>query len=314
MDTQEIKNLHCKLLESISGTVRIDFGLADVVDLVPSPDKQCVADSPSKSYLGDVRGCRTAVLILSSHVSPQLVARSVAKARDAKRALSDHLGDVVLEPIVADVFRGLSFAVWPLQRGLSSLRMVRGFQRRLLRRRALCWLQDATRHTMRSDIGPDLLRTIYVAPLERVAEDGRLPPGLRDAAFLGLGRIRSAAWNPVTVLQHSDLWLGNFLLPLDRNAARPSRWGFYIIDWAGAMIAGQPFIDLVRFCMSSGTTAARLGSEIAAHCRIVQCEPRDAISYSAAALGTLGMNLEHFPESRYLGMCRSVYDHVSAVV
>ena len=55
----------------------------------------------------------------------------------------------------------------------------------------------------------------------------------------------------------------------------------------------------------------RVRSEISIHCRILGCRLVDAVSYTAAALGVMGMNLEHFPESRYLQMCEHVFDTVS---
>ncbi|MCZ6853276.1 MAG: hypothetical protein O7G86_05075, partial [Gammaproteobacteria bacterium] len=146
MDSNEITELHRSLLEKIRCN---KWGFFGVTPIVPPPLKMGrAADDPSKSYITDESGRRIGVLILSNTVNTHLVARSVARAREAKLALSDRLGSVVLEPIVDADFSGQSFAIWPLQRDLSSSRLLRHLQKRVVRRKVLRWLEAATRHTM----------------------------------------------------------------------------------------------------------------------------------------------------------------------
>ncbi len=313
VDRNEILKTHRALLQALQADGG-EFDPSTVEPIRPPATKANVADDPSKSFVADSRGRRIGVLILSNPVSPRLVGRSVDRANEAKRRLTAELGSVVLEPIVADTFRGLSYAIWPIQRSLSSSRVLRWLQKRYIRPRALSWLRLAAQHTMCLGIATNALETAFLAPLSQLADDDRFSDEMRNGATDGLERISSREWLPVTILQHSDLWLGNFLLPRDKNCTKRNHYGFFIIDWAGATLSGHPFFDLLRFGMSSGATLKHLRSEILAHCDIVHCEIQDVVPYLLAALGTIGMNLEHFPEPRYLAMCRNVFSHAVATL
>ena len=59
---------------------------------------------------------------------------------------------------------------------------------------------------------------------------------------------------------------------------------------------------------------ARLRSELEIHCQILGCDIVDAPSYTAAALGALGLNLEHFPEDRYVQLCVDVFRTLSTAL
>lgn len=307
MPTDQIAELHDRLLKTLRDR---RFCRADPLE---SPTiRNRVADNPSKSYVLDAIGQRNGVLILSNSVSPDLVARSVAKAREARQELGETLGSVILEPIRENVFEGCSYALWPLQRALSTSRIPRFVQKACIRRRVLHWLEAATTRTVRSDLAPERVRSLYVDPLTRILDDVRFSDGLRSASSHALSDLDSGALTPLTVLQHSDLWLGNVLLPLRRNTRSLNPHGFFIIDWGGATLTGHPFLDLLRFSMSSRLSRVRLRSELAAHCRILACTSEHAVSYTVAALGVIGMNLEHFPEGRYRTMCERVLEAADA--
>lgn len=104
------------------------------------------------------------------------------------------------------------------------------------------------------------------------------------------------------------------MLPLKSESAKRNAYGFYAIDWAGATTSGRPFFDLLAFGMSCGLTPAALMSQAVARCQSIKCERRDVLPYFLAALGAIGMDLEHFPESRYVAMCRDRYDRVAALM
>ena len=270
-----------------------------------------VADGPSMSYVSDSAGKRVGVLFVSSAVNPHSIARSVANALEAKKSLGRALGPVVSEPLLDGVHDGLSYALWPLHRELSSSRVVRYFQKKRIRRSAVRWLAAATRRTLRSNLTPQEVENLYKLPLTRMREDTRLSQEVRKAASQALQDLSSGCLRPVTVWQHSDLWLGNFLVPFNRDFSRNNAHGFIIIDWGASTLSGHPFIDLLRFSMSSGVSPTSLQSEIDAHCQILGCRRVDAISYPLAAQGVIGMNLEHMPESIYLDMCQQVFETAS---
>lgn len=314
MDSRQIKELHGALICELDNVGYGEFHQSGITPIVPPEFEMKVADDPSKSYVVDSGGRQMGVLILSSVVNPQLVQRSVEKAREAKRTLTKELGSVVLEPIVADTFRDLSYAIWPIHRDLSSLRILRYLQKVYIRPRVLCWLRVVAEDSICTEIVPDQIESDYVIPLTRLADDSRLSRGLRDAAMDALDRLGGDLWHPATVLQHSDLWLGNILLPLGVRSKNRNRYGFFIIDWAGASLSGHPFFDLLVFGLSAGVSVTRLRSEIGLHSRIVHCDLQDAVSYLLAGLGAVGVALEHFPESRYVTMCERVYGHLSATL
>lgn len=314
MATSDIAELHTNLLKTLIASGYTEFDAVHVTPIISPTAKAAVADDPSKSYVADLRGRRVGVLIMSNPVSPGLVARSVGGAHDARQALPHRLASVILAPIVADSYQGLSYAIWPIHRDLSSARVLRHLQRRHVRQKTLVWLRAATQQTLCTEIEVDELQSHYIDPLMHVVQHGRFADDLRHAAEEGLDRLRSLAWQPVGVLQHSDLWLGNCLLPLDKKAKRRSYYGFYIIDWAGTLVSGHPFFDLFKFSVSSRLPTRRLREETRAHCHIVRCEFRDVISYLLAAFGHIGMSLECFPESRYLQMCDNLFRQALRII
>ena len=71
-------------------------GLGEVDLLIPRKD---VADDPMKLLVRDARGKPAAVALCAVEVSPDLVARGMAKAREAKRLLGPRFGRVILDPL-----------------------------------------------------------------------------------------------------------------------------------------------------------------------------------------------------------------------
>ncbi len=302
---ENIAALHAELLDQLNAGSSARWTLAQSKPITRGGSAYDVADDPTKSYVADRRSGQQGVLILSNAVNPALVARSVARAAEARAQLGE-LGRVVLQPVASGDFGGQSYAIWPLQRALSSWRLRRAMQKRLLRRRVLVWLRGVAGHTRRPAADAAHPQQSVAAPLEAVASDGRLAQPLRSAAEQALERLADGRWQPVTVLEHTDLWLGNFLLPWNRASGRTGH-GFYVIDWAGAATAGRPFFDLLKFASSSNLPRGQLRRELDAHCQLVQCQPQDAQGYLLASLGALGMNLEHFPAQRYLALCESLF-------
>ena len=85
----------------------------------------------------------------------------------------------------------------------------------------------------------------------------------------------------------------------------PWRSRFTVIDWGGSEIEGYPIFDLVRFSLSFQLSSSRLQTEVVRHCRVLQCETIDAVSYVLAALGHIANNLGHFPLDRFSQMTNS---------
>ena len=313
MQTTGAADVHHSLLAELQksdyvGTRGMTMGAVMTND--PATD---VADAPTKCFLRDGRGRVRAVLMISSSVNPLLVARSASMAKAAKQALGPDLGRVILTPLADGTFEGLSYVLWPAQRRLASPGLTRFVQKRILKRRVPPWLRKSTRHTRKQATRDDLERA-YVRPLETMSEDSRFSEDIRRRARTGLSRIDAGAWRPFLILEHNDLWLGNILLADDRVAKKRNPHGFFVVDWAGATIEGHPFYDLIRFGRSVGMSTHSLAQEARAHCDILECELEDMVSYLLAGLAAIGMNLEHFPEDRYLAMSNTVLGQLDAMV
>ena len=306
----DIQHLHTALLASLDTDA-----FARTLPIATPAHKHDVRDHTSHSYVCDASRSRIGVLTCSNRVNPDMIARSVTAARMAKQALAGPLGQVVLEPLAAGVYDGLSYAIWPLRRRFSALHVVRYLQERVIVPKVVRWLTEVHQHTMSSPLQPPVLESHCRQPLLHVSKDDRLPAEIRAAAARAIERLESGAWRPVCVLCHGDLWLGNILLPLARRFPWPDPYGFAVIDWAAASLTGHPFSDLLQFCRSDRLSShdRHLCRARDAICRIVECDRQDTLSYALSALGWLGTHLEHFPEQRYLEMSRDMFSYASAL-
>lgn len=260
------------------------------------------ADSPARGSIAHPDGRRLGVVFLSNTTDPDMVACNVRKSMESRALLGDDLGAVVLPPLEEGVYLKRSYAVWPWRPSLSHYRLLRYIQKRRLAPRVLAWLRDVARHT-REDLTPDRRAPVYDRPLQFLMEHPRMAASVQKAAGEILARIESGAWRPQGVLEHNDLWTGNLLLPGNAEHGAGNRHGFLVIDWAGSSFPGRPLFDVVRFCKSAGLSHGRLSNELDAHLDIVGAVRSDILGYMLAGVGSVGLNLGHFPEERYLAAC-----------
>ena len=192
----------------------------------------------------------------------------------------------------------------PCGRGIGRITSVKGLaylQKRFLLPRMLTWLREATERTSHEP-SKDELATIFIQPLTRMANDRRFSLLSRDLATQGLERLESGSWRPRAVLSHKDPGYGNVLIPRDRTYRDRFPRGFILIDWAGAIVRGYPFANLLRIAQTSRMSASVLRAELVRHCNILSCETRDIMPYLLAAVGFVGANLGYFAEDDYLSM------------
>lgn len=281
------------------------ISIARVGSIEPlGPDKP-VDDQTYKFLVRSNEGRPVAVVLCSSSASPELIARGVRRAAEAKRALGAELGRVVLEPIAQGEVHGLSYVILPYFQPLSDKRMVGWLQRRRLRPRVFHWLLGLTRQTMH-DLTRQDKHARFMRPLERLAEMSQASSAVRSAAARGIDRLERDQWTPRHVLMHNDLWVDNLLLDDDG--------GFVVIDWPGALVDGYAVYDLVRLAQSFKLRNDKLGEQVRAHCRLLDCDPQDAVSHLAAGLGHLSQNLEHFPIDRFLTLADDCVCRVTSAV
>ena len=312
MRTESCVRLHTDLLQSENLFEGLPHTAGGIRPICPEDEDGETLDSPSKSVLIDVAGHPFGVLMLSNAVNEKFVSRAVDQARIAKEMLGEKLGNVILETAAEGVFRGLSYAVWPFREPLSSARFSRFLQKKILAPRALRWLREASERTRR-EVDETAASQSYGRPLEFISTHASLPPAMREAAKDAIARLESGVWRPFYTLEHGDFWFGNMLLPT-KSTRRFHPLGFVLIDWGGSKSEGNPFLDLLRFGKSVGLRDRGLRMEIAHLCRVLRCDSCGARSYLLAALGTLGMNLEYFPETRYLETCVAVFAQLERVL
>jgi hypothetical protein len=115
---------------------------------------------------------------------------------------------------------------------------------------------------------------------------------------------------------HNDLWKGNILLKNCYQSGVSNKLGrkdFVLTDWGGSMMKGYAIYDLIRAARSLKLKKEDLRQQIAAHCQILQCDFTEARYYLLAALGYLGMNLEHFPQHLFVGLAHSSLEVIEEI-
>ncbi|MFW2388106.1 MAG: hypothetical protein ACN4G0_07210 [Polyangiales bacterium] len=265
-----------------------------------------VADGTTVFLLRDPGGESRAVVLCSAPLAPDMVERTMRRARQAKIILGPSAGAHILDPLLEGRVGELSFAALPYCKQLSGSGPVWWVQRALVRRRVLDWLWCMTEQTVR-DVDPTCTDQSFAEPLRHLASQKQMGDALQAAAERAAQRLDTRAWMPKHVLMHGDLWKGNILIRPQSLAGEERGWGrrFVVIDWAGSETQGYAIYDLVRWAQSMGLSAGRLRFELERHCRVLRCDPADATGYLMAALGHIGLELEHFPFDRYARMADS---------
>jgi Phosphotransferase enzyme family len=281
------------------------ISVARVGSITPLGPAKPVDDQTFKFLVRSSEGAAIAVVLCSPRVSPDLIARAMRCAVEAKRALGPELGRAVLEPIAQGELHGLSYTLLPYREPLSEKRLAGWLQRRRLGPKVFSWLLGLTRQTM-CDVGSADRHARFIRPLGHLSELSGASDALRRAAADGLSRLEQDKWTPRHVLTHGDLWKGNLLLD--------DALGFIVIDWPGSYVDGYAVYDLTRLAESFGLGAHQLGEQVRAHCRVLGCDPKDAVSHLAAGLGHLSQNLEHFPMHRFLPLADGCVRRVCSAV
>lgn len=262
------------------------------------------ADGTLQILIRNSRGDPAAVALCSSSASPRLVDRGMSNAAAAKAALPSELRAVILDPLFEGQMNGLTFAVLPHCRPLSSRRGFRRAQRWILRPAILGWLRQITQLTV-STPAPGQIDRSFLAPLVALTEHRQIPDRLREQASETLESLLREEWIPRHVLAHNDLWDGNILIDYQNATGRSHRsWKerFVVIDWPGAELKGYPLLDLMTCCRSFGLVGRQLRSEVAEHCHYLNCDLAHARHHLLTAIGRILTRIEHMPLKMFTRM------------
>ena len=272
-----------------------------------------VADNPEKFWVAGKNDFSGGVLFVSNEVNPNMIARAVERAEEARTGLSVKGGSVILIPVCSGVVNGRSYAFWPRERVLSTNRLKRYIQRRVLTPDVIDWtlrLAEDTSTLLESESCEEFV----VSPLKAMANDERFGGVIAEDCERALERLHSGVWAPMTVLAHNDLWMDNVLLRSRPVPASSESYPFVIIDWAGSKSDGYPFYDLTRFMISAGIGTRATKQYIQMYSQILKCDPVDGLGYILASLGDLGHHLEQFPEERYVVLVMQCHRYLKEAI
>ncbi len=268
----------------------------------PPSFKDEVLDNPFVYYLPGVLPENNSVLIVSRFNFPSYIERATKIIDNTHNVLANNSAIPVLKPIVHGYHMGVSYAIWRKHFPISNYRVVRAIQKTWLNPRVFKWLSCIARESKKNLSSELPISQNCKGPLEFVAGSAVLPSNINTIASQALEYLEAGNWLPFTVIQHSDFWYGNILLINAVTNSASNEFGFYIIDWGGALLDGAPVFDLVRYCMSMGVSKKRARNEFLKYALAIEIVPRELAYYLVIALGKIGMNLEQFPEKRYVEM------------
>jgi hypothetical protein len=280
-----------------------------------------VADDTLKILIRDGAGQPAAVMLCSSPADPDRAARDSEISLICKRRLGQGLGQVVLEPLLTGTIEGMSYVVLPYRRPTTKSMVRWLIQRRMLAPIVLRWLRQVTELTVEAPSAQDLAID-FDAPLARMASAPHFHFLLRARAEATRRRLRGGEWKPMYVLAHNDFWAGNLLLTTDWpwgcwrrwSGDPPTRFPFVAIDWGASLVHGHALYDLMRIALTLRVPLSHLRREIHAHCRILRCEPNDAMSHLIAALAHVSTRLGHLPPERFARTAHSCYQILAATL
>jgi hypothetical protein len=304
MDLETINQLYQALAEPLAKVLGNHFREGS---FRPMEKRGLVADEALKIIFLSPKGKPTAFILYSSPRSPDLVARSMRRARQAKQLLGNDLGRVILSPLAEGEIKGLSYAILPYCNPLSNWAPIWRFQRLILRPALFKWLLEVTKHTV-AGVEQAQAEEQFLQPLRRLVTLESISESIRAAANNAIKRLTAGTWKPRTVLMHGDLWKGNVLIGVTGSMGLKWKNRFAIIDWASSLPEGYAFFDLVRLAQSMNLRGRGFMKEVRMHCRLLDCEPSDAAGHLLSALGYLAESLEYFPLKRFAQMAELCFE------
>lgn len=304
--------LSCEFVEKLLDRLRVALrpeGIGAISLLCASNKK--VVDDPLKLLLRWPNGKPRALIKVSVEATPQLVRREAEMAGQAREMLGPELARHIPDTIWLGEIEGLSYLVRPYYEMLDRRRLIWEIQKFWLQTRVFEWLRQVAAKSV-VDATDREVEQDFITPLTTIANDSEFSKEVRELSKIALSRVEQGSWRPRYVLFHGDLWKDNVFLQ-GKKTLPSSLVGladFVVIDWAGTVLKGHAIMDLIRLARSFGLSRQRLREELAKHCEILKCEMLDAAGYVAAAIGHLGMRLEHFPRNRYLALAQTTCELV----
>lgn len=265
-------------------------------------DETSVEDSPDKYYFPGISSKNDSVVMISNSKHPDFLDRSVKRTLTIREKLSEKNRDVVLAPLKYGRFQEMSYVIWPEQKPISDNKFIRAYEKKMIQGRVFEWLRELAKDSIVKDLDESTLSNHIRAPLECLIKNPRHSKIVKQNAAIALEKLDNKIWKPVTIFQHSDFWLENILIEKHKSRPVSQKYGFCVIDWGGAFTNGAPVFDFIRFCRSVNVKKNRAKKELLKYILEIELPPEDMTYSLLVALGRIGLQLESFPEDRYIEM------------
>jgi hypothetical protein len=300
-----------EIVKRANATTGERFWCPGITALTAEETVNVLKDSATSYFVPGVVAADDSILKISNSQFPDSVEQESKKARLARGILSGDLAEAIPSALFEGRLAGRSFAIWPKYRPISGYKIVRAAQKRLLYDDVFAWLRGVAEASIDRKLTADAIVRRCRLPLEHIRAHRQLGEEIRSLAHQALQRLDEGDWHPVSILQHSDLWLGNILLPIRKP--RNDKFPFFVIDWGGSVIDGAPALDMVRFCMSANVNLRRAHREFLYYASAIQISLEELVFEIVVGLGLIGTNLNEFPEDRFVDLCKSIFDFLRTV-
>ena len=270
------------------------------------PASEVVADATSK-YLVKLSSGERGFLIVSGAGNPDLVARAARNISLIRGMVSDRCAEPIIPPLEVGEIKGSSFAIWPMLGTLPRGRLKKYLVKRQLSPAVLNWLYCLCDETLSKPNSSELKAT--ESQLLTLADDKNSLDIVRRAAADAATKMNFGTWTPYKCVQHSDLWMGNVLIP-----PRKSIWPFSVVDWAGANASGFPFFDFIKFSESNNLSRKLVRRKMSRYVSDMGFGFSQVLPYTACALAQIHSDLEYFPESMFKSMAGNIIKFADDII
>jgi hypothetical protein len=302
------------IIEDVCQNLNVKYNSSSI-NWISRPDfKGQVADAALIFKINGIKHDDDAVFIISNPDYPNFVEDAVKKAEKISTLVPPNTSKSILLPSFSGYYGEQSFSAFPMLDNISQNRLCRAGQKYLLKNGVNEWIGELTKSSHRYLTGSDEINDIFIKPLLYVIGETQFSAALRNAAERTVAAINTKEFIPSCCIQHGDLWLGNILLNRDRSIFNRRSYGFSVIDWGSANINGYPFIDQLRFSMSSTKSRAAYSRTLLNYASFCDISPELFLNYVCTSIGRLGLNRNEFPFDRYLIASEKLFSTASNLI
>lgn len=248
-----------------------------------------------------------AVLIISNPRFPNFVAAAVNKTKLVYQHVQPSIQETVLLPDFHDNHGEQSFAVYPKLIPVSENRLVRRAQKHIIENDVNEWLCELCDDSKQQALTDDDIEEKFLKPLSYLASESRFSADLRKSAEATLEMIDRCDFQPVFTIQHGDFWLGNILLKSSWPFISDKKYPFSVIDWGTANLKGYPFVDFLRYALSTTKNETRILENLHSYSQRSDVSLRLLPNYVCASIGWLGLHRNNFPLERYVSSSEKLF-------